>query len=150
MIPRNALTPDQEAWLTALESGEYRQAKEHLCRDGAYCCLGVATHVLDPENPALRNDGWGADDYRSSDIEEMWDEGEIVWADGPLPPPEIVVRLNLQDTVGSFRLRKKRHDAGSLADLNDKVGLPFPEIAGMIRAAPWLVFTNFDIPEAAQ
>lgn len=28
--------------------------------------------------------------------------------------------------------------------------LTFPEIAAMIRAEPWLVFTNFDQPESAQ
>ena len=36
-----------ETWVTALESGEYKQAIATLHRGGGYCCLGVyATVVL--------------------------------------------------------------------------------------------------------
>ncbi len=31
----------KELWVKALRSGEYQQGKEHLRKDGQYCCLGV-------------------------------------------------------------------------------------------------------------
>lgn len=31
-----------EKWLTALRSGEYKQIQNTLCKDGGYCCLGIA------------------------------------------------------------------------------------------------------------
>lgn len=33
-------------WLNALESGRYKQTKNDLCKEGKYCCLGVAGKVL--------------------------------------------------------------------------------------------------------
>jgi hypothetical protein len=35
-------------WVAALRSGEYKQAKGHLCgeRTGGYCCLGVAGKLI--------------------------------------------------------------------------------------------------------
>ena len=36
------MNPDiKQAWLAALRSGEYKQARHALRRDGAFCCLGV-------------------------------------------------------------------------------------------------------------
>ncbi len=146
-MKRNVLTELQEKWLTALESGEYEQATDNLHSNGTYCCLGVATHVCDPDNPALEANGWDAHDYHESDIEDMWQDGEIIWEDGALAPPEVVVAINLQDPQGTFRLRAIRHGFDCLTKMNDNVGLTFPQIAALIRAEPWLVFTNFDFPE---
>ena len=39
------LTENQLAWLEALESGRYTQAKDTLYDDGAFCCLGVAADL---------------------------------------------------------------------------------------------------------
>lgn len=36
----------QRQWLDALKSGEYQQGTKFLCKDGKYCCLGVACEVL--------------------------------------------------------------------------------------------------------
>ena len=36
------LTKAQERWLTALESGEYKQTRDLLRDDNGFCCLGVA------------------------------------------------------------------------------------------------------------
>ena len=46
-----ALTPEQreaiyEAWIAALRSGQYKQGRFRLERDGRFCCLGVLCHVL--------------------------------------------------------------------------------------------------------
>lgn len=32
-------------WLYALRSGEYKQTNGTLCKDGKFCCLGVAAHI---------------------------------------------------------------------------------------------------------
>lgn len=45
MMDRNVFTPDQEKWLAALESGEWRQGVGSQCRGGSYCCLGVASET---------------------------------------------------------------------------------------------------------
>ncbi len=47
-MERNVFTPEQETWLKALESGEWKQGRNflHSGRDG-HCCLGVADHVCD-------------------------------------------------------------------------------------------------------
>ena len=37
---------DKKAWVAALRSGKYKQGRGFLCRDGKYCCLGVAYDVL--------------------------------------------------------------------------------------------------------
>lgn len=34
-----------EAWVSALRSGEYKQGKGALSRDGKYCCLGVLCEI---------------------------------------------------------------------------------------------------------
>ena len=63
MTERNTFTPAQDAWLAALESGKYEQGRNNLCIDGKYCCLGVATHTVSPEHPALSANGWAWRDY---------------------------------------------------------------------------------------
>ena len=39
------LTEFQEAWLTALESGDYPQGRSRLKTTKGYCCLGVACEI---------------------------------------------------------------------------------------------------------
>ena len=54
-------TPKQEAWLQALESGEYKQGRGFLVVEDRFCCLGVACAL----NTNLRrmSDGF-EDSYR--------------------------------------------------------------------------------------
>lgn len=33
-------------WVAALRSGDYKQGRAYLERDGAYCCLGVLCKIL--------------------------------------------------------------------------------------------------------
>lgn len=44
---------DAMKWINALRSGKYKQTKGALCRDGAFCCLGV----LDALYPKLKLSG---------------------------------------------------------------------------------------------
>ncbi len=50
-------------WAEALESGEYEQARRDLSvvsteGEVAYCCLGVAQEVFDPEGWVIGRDAW--------------------------------------------------------------------------------------------
>ena len=34
-------------WIAALKSGQYEQGENFLCKNNKYCCLGVATKLVD-------------------------------------------------------------------------------------------------------
>jgi hypothetical protein len=48
-----------QPWLDALRSGEYKQGKTSLFSNGAYCCIGVAAHLIGALDPENRNQGYG-------------------------------------------------------------------------------------------
>lgn len=143
----NKYTPEQEAWLTALESGEYKQVKQNLCVDGAYCCLGVATLTIDPDHEALAENGWDTAGWAAREVALEDPRWFYSLEEGPLAPPDVVATLRLSGSDGKFRFGHIAGDASSLANLNDDLGMTFPEIAAFIRAKPWWVFTNFDAPK---
>ncbi|NQX96223.1 MAG: hypothetical protein HRT64_15130 [Erythrobacter sp.] len=152
-MTQNALTPEQEAWLAALESGEYEQVQNALVSTDngrmCFCCLGLAVKTVEPTHYSLETGEW---DHRSS--EEMGlpiDDFQSAYGGGDGScAPEIFMRLHLLDDWGEFRGGAVRFGVTSLAEMNDAVGLSFAEIAAFIRKEPWVVFTNFDKPEAAQ
>ena len=41
------LTANQQAWVDALRSGEYKQTEYSLQDESGYCCLGVACRIAD-------------------------------------------------------------------------------------------------------
>ena len=133
------LTPDQEAWLTALESGNYEQVDGDLYCHGCYCCLGVAAAVMDPEHQGLRDNGWDKREFEEDEFDRHISEYKD---DGATLPPDLVDRLQLTDSAGHFRLGVKRYGENCLTKINDG-GATFCEIAALIRNEPWLVFTNF-------
>ena len=103
-----ALGPRQEAWLTALESGDYEQTAVVLCHEESYCCLGVACELM-------------------GDLLErahLHYNGEL-----SLLPREARDYYGFRDHLGSAS------DGESCADMND-AGLLFAEIAATIRADP--------------
>lgn len=46
MSDKQPLGPNQTFWLKELRSGKYEQWKTDLCRNGKYCCLGVAAEIF--------------------------------------------------------------------------------------------------------
>lgn len=50
---RQPLTPEQETWITALESGNYKQGFGvlHQISDNSFCVLGVACDLFKKEAP---------------------------------------------------------------------------------------------------
>ncbi len=106
------LGTNQEKWLAALESGEYKQTKGHLCKDGAYCCLGVACDVLG----ATRTE-------QGPNICDLFD-GSCGFL-----PETIRTKLGMIDTVGVIDVDGEEV---SLISMNDN-GKSFTEIAQFIR-----------------
>jgi hypothetical protein len=122
----------QERWLQALESGEYKQSEGELHKDGAYCCLGVATHIFNPNHEALKNNGW----RKYKDVILL----------SKTAPPDVVESLRLRDNHGSFSSPRTFESSGNaweaLVELNDSGGFTFEDIAKIIRENPYEVFTN--------
>src|SRR4051812_12157436 len=52
---KQVLGPRQEAFVIALESGNFKQGRKFLRSDDAFCCLGVACELagLKPEHTVL-------------------------------------------------------------------------------------------------
>lgn len=132
------LTDKQEAWLQALESGEYQQTTEVLRDENGFCCLGIACDLSDTGH-------WVTFHNQSSyKVKETVHDN--------LPPLQVWRdELHLYDENASFGrcLIEKPTDfeitpgisAKSLVRANDQ-GATFKEIAAFIRANPEEVFTN--------
>jgi hypothetical protein len=127
----NVFTEQQETWLKALESGDYKQGIGALWQiipttdTKGYCCLGVATKLFEPESSLLEPETA----LRSCGV----DLGV-----------SLTEKLKLRSSSG--HLAEPSADVGSsLVDWNDE-GSTFAEIASFIRKNPWQVFTNFDSP----
>ena len=132
--------PNQEAWLKALESGEYKQCKGSLSTGGGYCCLGVACKVKGMKGKESRDE----------------EEGKIVlrFSDSTATAPGSVVKhLCLRDDMGTFSrvlvsekdleaIEKAKAECTDLATLNDDAGWSFKRIARFIRRNPQAVFTK--------
>jgi hypothetical protein len=141
------ITEMQDKWLTALESGEYAQATDQLKSGDAYCCLGVACQLLDP-------DGWEFDDfYLYDDHGKDLEGGGDGKADDNEMPYRVVEAFGFHATDGSFKghvsaqaandhfeLIEGYDGATTLIGLNDDAQATFPQIAAFVRAHPEVVF----------
>lgn len=118
------LTEDQETWVTALESGEYKQGTNGwLCDDGRFSCFGVACQVL------------------LGDADSEIQGGIRVWGGRVVAAADAVVeRLGLNDAGGALECAVL-HGFSDLAAAND-AGVTFKEIAAFIRAHPEAVFSG--------
>jgi hypothetical protein len=116
----------QEKWLQALESGEYEQTQDELCQGGKYCCLGVATHVFNPDHQALKDNGW----FRKSDPRNATKTA----------PPDVRDALKLTDEHGTFLAEFEYCE--SLVAMNDSSEFTFKDIAKFIRENPDAVFID--------
>lgn len=120
------LGPNQELWLQALESGEYKQGFDALCRvypDGTveYCCLGVANELFSAE--VIESEM----EFSGSSIKGWGDEYDLATND-------TVEILKLYDNSGRGRSVFK-----TLVQRNDN-GESFIEIAASIRKDPSMYF----------
>lgn len=122
----------QEKWLKDLETTGAKQCKEYLHSDSGYCCLGRACEVVDPSGWEVS--GFGFFEYKRHDKSL---------------PLATWKQLNLRDSTGgfAFSVATPYGQAYGLANLNDECGYTFKQIAAIMRKYPWLVFTNFEIPD---
>ncbi len=120
-------TPLQEAWLQALESGEYKQgqASLHNISHDEYCCLGVACEVFIKRGGDLVKDTSERYLYTRYNEESMY------------LPQVLIDALKLHDRSGLIDDPMRIHT--DLADMND-MGKTHQEIAAYIRANPEKVF----------
>lgn len=126
-------TPEQTAWLEALESGEYKQCRFVLCNanENSYCCLGVACEIANKLRP-------GIVDITVSEV--------LVYHNTGLRPDKVKVKVyGSESSVLPFAIErlfrlysrngKDRSCPTALSELNDN-GKSFKEIAAIIRANP--------------
>jgi hypothetical protein len=116
---RRVIGPNQERWLTELESGEWRQGRGVLFDyTGGYCCLGVAAELFGAKR-------------READNGTILFDQEV-----SLAPARVVKALALYDKLGSSRTGFY----ASLTTLNDDRRWSFAKIAATVRANPTRYF----------
>lgn len=119
-VSHDRINANARKWLVALRSGQYKQTTEKLCRNGAYCCLGVACDLYIKDGGALS--------VRGNEDGSLSFDG----ADGGLPD-KVQKWLGLTSYLGNLGSK-------NLATLNDKTGLNFLQIADVVEGAQDLLF----------
>jgi hypothetical protein len=108
------MNENAKKWVEALRSGEFKQARERLRKDRAFCCLGVACELY------RRDTGlgtWNQYGFKSpSDLSE------------DVLPIDVQRWLELAGPSGQYA-------TSGLATDNDR-GAPFEEIANTIESEP--------------
>ena len=110
-----ALGPRQEAWLKALESGDYKQTEGqlHNPKTNSFCCLGVACKLMGNQLSVTTNKSWNFVAYG----------GERSY----LP------------TVAMIYYGFRKEEGDFVSAMNDR-GKSFKEIAARVRKDPAVVF----------
>ena len=106
----------KEMWIRALKSGEFKQGKGYLERDGEYCALGILSLLSLIEGQCTYNqiDGLGRFDNKRFTLSY----NTLNWAGMDLEDFKIDVIYEGESTT--------------IADLNDR-GLSFKELARIIN-----------------
>ncbi len=135
-----------EKWLQELETTDREQGKDYLCREGAFCCLGVAYDMVD--NPV-----------GNSESPFNLPDGVIAYLDGPAEEYQVLGttmrdRLGLKSYAGLFEGKPTLPEGcvymgsrESIACLNDSGKLSFKEIAAIIRLNADKLFKKVDKQE---
>ncbi len=143
-------TPQQEAWLQALESGTYKQGKNRLCLinpsgEKSYCCLGVA-YELAREPLKLINT---VEEKFGEDKSPVYTDGKHNSCAALIPSlKEYYGFMGDTAAITSVTSTDPLVDDGrpcSLASANDTYDWSFQKIAEFVRANPERVFTNAQI-----
>lgn len=107
------LGKNQEEWVQALESGEYKQTRDVLRDDNGFCCFGVLCEISKLAE-------WKFND-KSSNYDYLNNQLAL--------PPEVRAWVGLSSNAGWYSQGK------SLTKDNDD-GKTFKEIASKIRKQP--------------
>lgn len=118
----NTLTANQQAWVDALRSGQYKQTKYRLQDESGYCCLGVACRIADKAGVPT----------------DKRDDGTILGG-SLIYQPDVKAWLGLIDDSGAYITKD---GDGRLTVLNDCLGKTFSEIADIIEANAGSLFND--------
>lgn len=113
----------RKKWIEALRSDKYKQGREQL-RKGKdrFCCLGVLCDVFDNGQWKLDSDIFGTIYFYNSNDK--------------VPP------ISVCDAVGFRKAFRNASVIADLANLNDREGLSFSEIADLLEEHPERFFTD--------
>lgn len=133
------MNKNAKAWVKALRSGKYTQAKGYLAfrpeweGEFRYCCLGVACELYKKSYPS----------FRVSIIDEKSMEGaKKLYGPGrkkEVLPYQVMRWLGLSENTGQYEDRDGFNEL--LTNLNDS-GYSFNEIAKIIEDEPKGLFKN--------
>ena len=125
-MAKQALGPNQEKWLAALESGKFKQTKDGYLRtiEGRYCCLGVACELFGPKATGLSGNAVRFGKESTSNA-----------------PKKTQYALALRGCLGQITDGTYLSTESRLADANDR-GVSFKRIAAFCRKHPEAVFTE--------
>ena len=122
----------KQKWIAALRSGDYKQTREQLRRNGenSYCCLGVLTDLYDKDETVKSEDRWCGDLYSYTCGEAKYKAESVL----PQPVMEWAGLEEYNPTVRySLDTTDSELDILSLAYLNDHEKLSFKQIADLIE-----------------
>jgi len=113
-------------WAAELKSGKYKQGRNKLCKDGKYCCLGVACEA------AIK---------RGVKLKVEYDDGYKLFDDSTAVLPRPVINwLNCATNVPDLYVPEKYvkmyelpNDKLSTAYLNDCTKMSFAEIGECVE-----------------
>ncbi len=114
-----------DKWVEALESGDYKQARNVLHDSNSFCCLGVLCDLYHKETGKGE---WVALSFKVGDVSWMTSL-----------PPAVQEWAQMYSDVGfptdarSVYPHSIKPGQESLVYLNDKLSKTFPEIAAHIR-----------------
>lgn len=128
-------------WLEALRSGQYAQGKEHLLKDGRYCCLGVACSIYQKVNGnPLTIKTLPKTQYRPEGVVAFYRDGIDDPEEKDLPsflPPDVQKWLGLSSKEGTFEKATPATEyKRKLWELNDMENWTFEQLANFIESNP--------------
>lgn len=120
-------------WIAALKSGTFKQGKNYLSYNGAYCCLGVACEIFSEQYNLVKTKVTSCTKYSSGNEDDIasGNEGDIA-----ILIPTIANAIGLATLNGTpietlhGKVDKKTH-LPCLAEDNDR-GKTFVEIANLL------------------
>lgn len=112
--------PNQERWLTELETTDKKQVRSAIHSQDGFCCLGIAAELFKTETTRIDSRLYG------DKILYQYDGFEAT------APTYVVNALALSNHVG----RTRDESWLTMTKLNDRMGLSFKEIATLIRKDP--------------
>lgn len=116
------MNKNAKRWVAALRSGEYKQTKNKLRSEDAFCCLGVACDLF------VNGNKWETYGYVTAKLDREVEGGSRPHCTFySMPPASIMEKMGLDiDVIADV------HFISNLATKNDN-GVPFTEIADQIE-----------------